>query len=164
MLTVSRQINNERKCIKYRLAPREPSRKQRWVENTKAIQHLLTQPLLMRINFPHKTCQQQSVKPSVNDTKQTSPIIYGAQDTNLSPPAAETRDTHSTMEHGGMGQGHHLCLLYTQWCCGFTGCFVSEPFHSPTHPVLVNEAIYECLSCRSPLQPHGLNFILPFKY
>lgn len=38
-------------------------------------------------------------------------MMYGTEDTNLSLPAAETRSTHSSMEHRGMGQGHHLCLL-----------------------------------------------------
>lgn len=39
-------------------------------------------------------------------------------------------------------------------------------FHSPTHPALANKAVCDHvhLSCRSPLQPHMPNFILPFKY
>lgn len=65
----------------------------------------------------------------------------------------------------GWGRETISACFILKWCCGFTGCFLSEPFHSPTHPVLVNKAIYDHmhLSCRSPLQPHMLNFILPFK-
>lgn len=138
MLTVFRQINNERKRIwstGYHCKSLPENRDEQKIQKHFSICRLSHSCWETTSHTRLVSCGQWN--PPLTTTKQTAVFmdvkyVKYRTDTGHWPSASRStgKRTRSPTEPS-QGQGDHRYCFIPKWCCGFTGCFMNLFFHYP---------------------------------